>query len=161
MTVDTLQFLPIALRAAYLVLATSALILTVAAALKCLMSMAASVPVPLLAAVLGMGVMVTVAQADDVTLNGDSGLQRRSCIEVEIDGQKASDVNCLNQELEQKAASVPHGTAVAPLSATAPNVQTGGFNQSAIRQQYGQNLGKSAEPYRPSAPVYAPPLGGH
>jgi hypothetical protein len=69
-------------------------------------------------------------------------------------------MSCLNQELAQKAAAVAHAPTVAPLDAQSSAVKVGGFNQAAVAQQYGQNFGKSAQPYRPPAPVYASPLGG-
>jgi hypothetical protein len=104
------------------------------------------------------GAMCVSAGAQDVKLNGEKA--QTSCIEVTIDGQKAPDMSCLNQQLEQKAAAVRPTPVIAPVDAHSPSVQTGGFNQAAVAQQYGQNFGKSVQPYRPPAPVYAPPLGG-
>ena len=105
--------------------------------------------------------IASTARAEDVKLGGREGTARPSCVEVEIDGEKSPPMTCLNQELEQKAAAVPRIPNIAPVDATSSGVRTGGFNQAAVSQQYGQNFGKSTEPYRPPAPVYAPPLGGH
>jgi hypothetical protein len=99
------------------------------------------------------------ALAEDVQLGGKQDEGQTSCVEVEINGQKAPGMNCLNQELAQKAAAA-RTPAIAPLDAQSPAVKVGGFSQTGVAQQYGQNFGKSAEPYRPPAPVYAPPLGG-
>jgi hypothetical protein len=104
------------------------------------------------------GAMYISAGVEDVKL-GDEKAQT-SCIEVTIDGQKAPDMSCLNQQLEQKAAAARPVPVIPPVDARSPSVQTGGFNQAAVAQQYGQNFGKSAQPYRPPAPVYASPLGG-
>ncbi|HEU0096854.1 MAG TPA: hypothetical protein VFQ52_10390 [Rhizomicrobium sp.] len=105
--------------------------------------------------------MFAAANAEDVKLGGQEDTARPSCIEVTIDGQKAPGMSCLNQELERKAAAVPHVPIIPPVDARSASVQTGGFNQAAVAQQYGQNFGKSVEPYRPPAPVYAPPIAGH
>jgi hypothetical protein len=99
------------------------------------------------------------ALAEDVQLAGKQDGAQTSCVEVEINGQKTPGMSCLNQELAQKAAAA-HTPAIAPLDAQSPSVKVGGFSQAAVAQQYGQNFGKSAEPYRPPAPVYASPLGG-
>ncbi|HEY4078721.1 MAG TPA: hypothetical protein VGM26_17470 [Rhizomicrobium sp.] len=102
----------------------------------------------------------TGAWAEDVQLGGKPDESQRSCVEVEINGQRAPGMNCLNQELAQKAAAVARTPSIAPLDALSPAVRVGGFSQAAVAQQYGQNFGKSAQPYRPPAPVYASPLGG-
>lgn len=110
------------------------------------------------AILIASGFMCLAADAEDVKLGGETA--PTSCIEVTIDGQKAPDMSCLNQELEQKAAAVRAAPVLPPVDAHSASVQTGGFNQAAVAQQYGQNFGKSVEPYRPPAPVYAPPVGG-
>ena len=101
------------------------------------------------------------ALAQDLQLGGKQDDSQTSCVEVEINGQKAPGMSCLNQELARKAAAVPYTPAIAPFDARSPAVKVGGFNQAAVAQQYGENFGKSAQPYRPPAPVYASPLGGH
>lgn len=109
-------------------------------------------------AILAGGIMCIAASAEDVKLDGEAA--QTSCIEVTIDGQKAPDMSCLNQQLEQKALAARAAPVIPPVDAHSASVQTGGFNQAAVAQQYGQNFGKSAEPYRPPAPVYAAPVGG-
>ena len=78
----------------------------------------------------------------------------QTCVQVEIAGQKPSAYNCLNQQLQQQvqgsAASQPN----LPLTAESSSNQVGIFNEQGVRQQYGQNFGKSAIPYRPPAPVF-------
>ncbi len=113
------------------------------------------------ASFLASGMMIAAAGAEDVRLGSAEETARPSCIEVTIDGQKAPGMSCLNQELEQKAAAARHVPNIPPVDARSAAVQTGGFNQAAVAQQYGQNFGKSAQPYRPPAPVFAPPIGGH
>lgn len=84
-----------------------------------------------------------------------------NCVQVEIGGDKAPDLDCLNQKLQDEVTSAApsSGDATsAPLSATSASLHTGGFNQSAMSQQFGSNWGKSAVPFRPPAPIYGTPL---
>lgn len=85
----------------------------------------------------------------------------RICVEVEISGSKSRSYDCVNQQLAGQAdAARPAGIA-APVTAASPPAQTGGFDFAALSQQFGPNLGKSPQPYRPPAPVFANPLGRH
>ena len=73
-----------------------------------------------------------------------------TCVEVEIGGEKAPNLSCLNQNLQKQADSVHPTGNVAPLDASSPAVKLGGYNEMALKQQYGPNYGKSAIPYRPT-----------
>jgi hypothetical protein len=48
-----------------------------------------------------------------------------------------------------------------PIDAQSPDIRVGVINIPAIQQQYGQNFGISARPYRPAPLVYSAPLGRH
>ncbi|MCA6106529.1 hypothetical protein J6497_04585 [Bradyrhizobium sp. CNPSo 4026] len=48
-----------------------------------------------------------------------------------------------------------------PIDARSPDTRVGVINIPAVQQQYGQNFGISARPYRPPPLVYSPPLGRH
>ncbi|MEI9991684.1 MAG: hypothetical protein WDM86_16775 [Rhizomicrobium sp.] len=82
-------------------------------------------------------------------------------MEVEIAGVKSNSYDCLNQQLARQAQTVQSIGNIAPVGAGSPSVLTGGFNQAAVNQQFGQNFGKSPTPYRPPAPVFAHPIAGH
>lgn len=79
-----------------------------------------------------------------------AGAQEEPCVEVEIGSEKAPAYRCLNQQLQDKADSVKPPANIPPAGVTSPAVKLGGFNQQALKQQYGPNFGKSAAPYRPS-----------
>lgn len=78
-------------------------------------------------------------------------LADETCVEVEIGGEKAPKLSCLNQQLQKQVESVRPTANIAPLDATSsPAVKLGGYNQTALKQQYGPNYGKSAIPWRPT-----------
>ena len=78
-------------------------------------------------------------------------LAEETCVEVEIGGEKTTDPSCLNQHLQRRTDSVHPTENVAPLDATSsPSVKLGGYNETALKQQYGANYGKSAAPWRPT-----------
>ena len=78
------------------------------------------------------------------------GAEEGPCVEVEIGDDKAPSYRCLNQELRSQIDSVKPAANLPPVDAASPAVKLGGFNQQALKQQYGPNFGKSAVPYRPS-----------
>jgi hypothetical protein len=78
----------------------------------------------------------------------------QTCVEVEIDGQKAPAYSCINQRLQQQVEQVQPVANVPPLDASSPAVAVHGFNQTALQQQFGQNFGKSVVPFRPPAPTF-------
>lgn len=92
-----------------------------------------------LLAVFALALMVASAPAEE------------TCVEVEIGGEKAPNLSCLNQHLQKQADNVRPTANVAPLDATSsPAVKLGGYNGMALKQQYGPNYGKSVIPYRPT-----------
>jgi hypothetical protein len=78
----------------------------------------------------------------------------QTCVEVEIDGQKAPAYSCINQRLQQQVDHVQPVANIPPLDASSPAVAVHGFNQTALQQQFGQNFGKSVVPFRPAAPTF-------
>ena len=78
-------------------------------------------------------------------------LAEETCVEVEIGGEKTPNLNCLNQSLQKQTDNVHPTGNVAPLDATSSAVKLGGYNETALKQQYGPNYGKSAVPWRPTA----------
>lgn len=80
----------------------------------------------------------------------------QTCVQVQIAGQGAASLACLNQELQSQAqAASGQAAPAAPLSAGSPANATGSFNEAGVAEQYGKNFGVSALPYRPPPPVYA------
>ena len=80
--------------------------------------------------------------------------QTPACVQVQVAGQGSSAFNCLNQQLQQDVQGVSSAQAKLPTSATSPSNQLGTFNEQSLREQYGQNFGKSAMPYRPPPPSF-------
>lgn len=93
---------------------------------------------PILLAVFGLVVAAAPALAEE------------TCVEVEIGGEKTPSLSCLNQRLQHQADNVRPTGNVAPLDATSSPVKLGGYNETALKQQYGPNYGKSAVPWRPA-----------
>jgi len=91
------------------------------------------------------------APAAGITLPGSSG---QTCVQVEVQGEKPSPYNCLNQALQQQVEGTSQFQPKLPLGATSPSNAVGTFNEQGISEQYGQNFGKSVIPYRPTPPVY-------
>jgi hypothetical protein len=73
-----------------------------------------------------------------------------TCVEVEIGGEKAQRLDCINRQLKQQVDQVQPVGNVPPIDASSPAVRSHGFNETALQQQYGKNLGKSVIPFRPS-----------
>ena len=72
------------------------------------------------------------------------------------------DYACLNSELKTAATAAqpaPSATDAVTSQATTPS-KVGTFSHTATVQRMGQNFGKSAQPYRPLAPIYAKPAAG-
>jgi hypothetical protein len=78
----------------------------------------------------------------------------QTCVQVQVAGQGPSAFNCLNQQLQQEVEGVAPTQSKLPLSATSPSNQVGTFNEQSLSEQYGQNFGKSATPYRPPPPTF-------
>jgi hypothetical protein len=68
----------------------------------------------------------------------------------------------LNKRLRGEVDRVnPPITNQPPIDARSPDIRVGVINIPAVQQQYGQNFGISARPYRPPPLVYSAPLGRH
>ncbi len=94
-----------------------------------------------------------------ITLNGSPAAMSKTCVQVEISGQSASSLNCLNQELQDQAlAASGQSVPAAPLGAGSSSNAVGTFNQFGVAEQYGKNFGHSAIPYRPPLPAYGSSL---
>jgi hypothetical protein len=78
-----------------------------------------------------------------------------TCVQVTIAGEKPSPYSCLNQQLQQQAQGTAQSVPSIPLGANSPSNQVGTFNEQGVKEQYGQNFGKSAVPYRPPPMVYS------
>lgn len=81
-----------------------------------------------------------------------------TCVEVEIGGEKAPTLDCLNQQLKREVERVQPTGNIPPLGAASPAPALGEFNETAMSEQYGPNWGKSAIPWRPTPPSFASPL---
>jgi hypothetical protein len=80
--------------------------------------------------------------------------QSQTCVQVKVNGESPSAYNCLNQQLQQEVLGTSAANPKLPLSAGSGPNQVGTFNEQSVREQYGQNFGKSAVPYRPPAPTF-------
>ena len=85
-----------------------------------------------------------------------SAVAKDLCVEVEIGQDRAQTLDCLNQQLEQQVQAVRPPQNTAPIDAASPSLRYGGFNASALRQQYGRNFGRSTVPFRPSRTFGSP-----
>ncbi|HWM46451.1 MAG TPA: hypothetical protein VNR11_05995 [Xanthobacteraceae bacterium] len=76
------------------------------------------------------------------------------CVDVQIGNERS--YGCLNERLKREADRANPSFNLPPLDARSPDVKIGNVNEAAVRQQYGPNYGRSAFPYRPPPPVFAP-----
>ncbi|PKU22597.1 hypothetical protein [Telmatospirillum siberiense] len=81
----------------------------------------------------------------------EGGVADGPCVEVEIGGDKAPSLTCLNQRLRQQVEQIHPTQNIPPLDASSSSVKLGGYNQAALAQQYGANFGKSIYPFRPTS----------
>jgi hypothetical protein len=72
-----------------------------------------------------------------------------ACRKLEESGDKLP-LACQGHKLGRRATSVPPVGNNPPLSVQSPDVKIGIQNETAIRQQYGKNYGKSVVPDRPT-----------
>jgi hypothetical protein len=76
------------------------------------------------------------------------------CVEVEIGGDKASPLNCLNQKLKKQVDQVQPSVNLPPVDAKSQDIRVGVFNRAGVQQQYGSNFGVSVVPQRPAPSVF-------
>lgn len=101
---------------------------------------------------------LTIGPSQDAVAGGGTGNgggQKRCA-----DGSgKDRSLGCLNDKLKKEVDKVNPTANIPPLDAKSADPKIGVVNIPGVRQQYGPNFGVSAFPYRPGAPVYAPPVG--
>jgi hypothetical protein len=83
-----------------------------------------------------------------------------TCVEVEIGNEKAPSLGCLNRKLKQQVDRVAPSPNAPPIDARSQDIHVGVANTAAVQQQYGQNFGRSAIPYRPQQ-TFTNPLAIH
>ncbi|MEC5319234.1 hypothetical protein VSX61_09810 [Brenneria populi subsp. brevivirga] len=73
-----------------------------------------------------------------------------SCVEAEVNGQRALPLDCYQQLMAPSASAARQPPSLAPpdIGARQPN-NLGLFSPSALRNRMGNTLGKSAYPQRP------------
>jgi hypothetical protein len=79
----------------------------------------------------------------------------QTCVQVQIQGQKPNPYDCLNQQLQSQIQGGNQASPNVPLGANSPSNAVGTFNEQGLKEQYGQNFGKSVVPYRPPAPSFS------
>jgi hypothetical protein len=77
------------------------------------------------------------------------------CVEVEIGHERS--LGCLNEQLKRQVDRINPVPNIPPIDAKSQDIRVGVFNQMALRQQYGQNFGRSVIPFRPPPPVFTAP----
>jgi hypothetical protein len=82
------------------------------------------------------------------------------CVDVEIGNERAPSLGCLNRRLKLQVDRVAPSLNVPPIDARSQDTRVGVANTVAVQQQYGQNFGRSAIPFRPQ-PTFANPLAIH
>jgi hypothetical protein len=83
------------------------------------------------------------------------GGTHESCVDVTIGNDRS--FGCINEKLKRQVDKVNPVLNIPPIDAKSSDLKVGVVNIPAIQQQYGRNFGVSAVPYRPPAPVFAPP----
>jgi hypothetical protein len=89
-----------------------------------------------------------------------SALTNENCVDVEIGGDKAPSLGCLNRKLKQQVDTVQPSLNSSPLDAKSPDARIGIANEAAARQQFGSSFGRSIVPPRPPTPVFQNPQFG-
>jgi hypothetical protein len=83
-----------------------------------------------------------------------------TCVEVEIGNEKAPSLGCLNRRLKQQVDRIAPTPTAPPIDARSQDIRVGIANTAAVQQQYGQNFGRSAIPFRPQQ-TFTNPLAIH
>jgi hypothetical protein len=76
------------------------------------------------------------------------------------DGADPKAFERLNKQLKRKVDDVNPTVNAPPLDARSSDTKIGVINIPGVQQQYGQNFGHSAFPYRPPPPTFSGSLGG-
>lgn len=83
-----------------------------------------------------------------------------SCIEVEVNGERAPSFSCLTQKLSPRTDDARQPVAALPSEAITqrPSNQLDLFNRSATSERMGNTFGTSVYPQRPDNPIPASPI---
>ena len=119
----------------------------------------------LLCLILAYGMLHTtgLVLATEVALEAPAVQQAAapSCVEVEVDGEKAPSYACLSQRLLPTASAARPATEQGLVSesiAQRPSNQLGVFNRAAAANRMGNTFGTSVYPQRPPAAMPAQPV---
>ena len=93
----------------------------------------------------------------EIIVGAPATAEHQRCVDVTIGNDQS--FGCLNERLKRQVDSVNPTLNVAPIDAKSSDLKVGVVNMPGVQQQYGKNFGVSVRPYRPAAPVYAPPVG--
>lgn len=76
----------------------------------------------------------------------------QTCVDVQV-GASVRSFACLNQSLSREVQKINPTLNAPPLDARSADHKIGVVNIPGVRQQYGQNFGVSAVPFRPAVTV--------
>lgn len=111
-----------------------------------------------------IGVTAALLSITPVVAVADSAQTRepspQTCVEVEIVGERTPDYGCLTKALNRRLRSVTPVPNVPPIGTQPSPNQVGLITPTELRQQYGPNYGKSAQPYRPQRTYPIPLING-
>ncbi len=91
--------------------------------------------------------------SSDARTNSSS---HRTCVDVQIGEEKS--YGCINEQLRQQVDKFNPGVPSPPLDAKSQDIHIGIVNVPAIKQQYGENFGRSVIPSRPPPLIFTSPL---
>ena len=101
------------------------------------------------------------AQADEHTVVVQAAAPQKGCVEVEVNGQRAPSMSCLNEKLLPISNTLnrqPPALSGAEATVQRPSNQLGLYNRAALEHRMGNAFGKSVTPQRPAPPPPASPL---
>ena len=101
------------------------------------------------------------AQADEHTVVVKAAAPDKGCVEVEVNGQRAQSMSCLNEKLLPNSNTMnrqPPALSGAEAVMQRPSNQLGLYNRAALEHRMGNAFGKSVTPQRPPTPAPASPL---
>ncbi|HEY4145963.1 hypothetical protein [Pinirhizobacter sp.] len=75
-----------------------------------------------------------------------------TCVDVQVNGRAVLSYACLSRQMLPAAGSTSTLAVAGAVEKESSNRRVGQFNQSALGQRMGDNLGKSVHPARPAAP---------
>lgn len=104
---------------------------------------------------------VVVAESRQIAGPQQGADEAVSCVSVEVNGQRAPALDCLNERLARAVRPHnPDGETTSEAIANRPSNQLGMFNYSATSIRMGNTFGTSVNAQRPPTPVpFNPALG--